>query len=347
MPEPLATVDLSRRRVVPAWGLSAASHVLLVLWLGFVLRHPVGLQEPPPRQVGIVLRPVGPDRPERYVREIPGESASEATRSEESRLASQERDFAEDLLPSGDAAADHVLREIQLPGTGTPTPSIEGLLPELHVRPGHQRPLLPAGDEQSILAEEAASRAAKQALGLATEISLFGSPAARGRSFVFAIDRSGSMGGDGLNVLAAARAELSHRLAHLTETHRFQIVAYHHQCVWLGSPRLLPASEENKAAVGPFLDNLASFGGTGHEAALRFALSMEPDAIFLLTDGGDPYLNEVQLANLRRLAAKRTSIHTIQFGFHAADGGQDFLRQLAAQNGGSYSYVDMAARRAP
>jgi hypothetical protein len=65
----------------------------------------------------------------------------------------------------------------------------------------------------------------------------------------------------------------------------------------------------------------------------------------LLSDGGDPYLTEVQLANLRKLAAGRTSIHCIQFGFGPEPTGDLFMKRLASQNSGSYTYVDMAAYR--
>jgi hypothetical protein len=171
---------------------------------------------------------------------------------------------------------------------------------------------------------------------------VFGSGWAAGHDFVFAIDRSASMGRGGLNVLDAARGELSRALADLLPSHRFQIVAYNHQCVYLQRPRLLPATEENKAAVAPFLDSLGAFGGSGHDMALRAALAMEPDAVFLLSDGGDPYLTDIELSNLRRLAAGRASIHCIQFGRGPLGEEPLFMLRLAEENSGSYTYVDLA-----
>ena len=347
MAERLARIDFSRRHSLPAWGLSAIWHALVILALGFLLRPVAVLRECPSRSVGIVLRAPRPEEDAPEVPAAPAEAASPARAEKISSGPPAEPGVAEGLLPDHDAAADIVSQAIQLPGMQMPTPSDESLVPALDVGQGGGRPMLPAGDEQWILDEEAASQAAKRALPAPVEIAPFGAPPARGRSFVFAIDRSGSMSHGGPNVLAAARSELATILAELEEAHRFQVVAYHHQCVWLGTPRLLPASDENRAAVGPFLDNLAAVGGTGHEAALTFALSMEPDVIFLLTDGGDPHLNQIQLANIRKLAGGRTSIHAIQFGFHGPDEGQYFLQQLARQNGGSYSYVDMTARRHP
>jgi hypothetical protein len=79
--------------------------------------------------------------------------------------------------------------------------------------------------------------------------------------------------------------------------------------------------------------------------ALRAALAMEPDAVFLLTDGGDPHLNEIQLANIRKLAARRTTIHCIQFGFGALGDDDNFMMRLARENGGGYTYVNMSRHR--
>lgn len=210
---------------------------------------------------------------------------------------------------------------------------------------GPSRAILPGLDEEAIFEYEAARRAAIEARGPPAKLSIFGSAVATGYRFVFVIDRSGSMSDSGWNLLSAARQELVEQLDALLPTHRFQIVAYNHLCVYLDVPRLLPATDENKAAVGPFLERLGTFGGSGHDMALRAALAMEPDAVFFLSDGGDPYLTEIELTNLRRLAAGRSAIHCIQFGWGPAQQAEPFMQRLAAQNSGSYVYVDLSAAR--
>lgn len=252
---------------------------------------------------------------------------------------------ADSALPGDEVAADLSIPDIQLPGDSMPLGSADDLgLDRLFPGARRSTSVLPGLGDEAILADEAAWRAAQQARGPATRVSLFGSAAASGHRFVFAIDRSGSMGGSGLNALAAASTELSTSLAHLLPSHSFQIVAYHHQCVYLQKPRLLPASEENKAAVAPFISGLGALGSTSHDMALRVSLAMEPDVIYLLTDGGDPHLTEIQLTNLRKLTAGRTSIHCIRFGFGADAEPDHFMKRLAAQNSGSYTYVDMSKR---
>jgi hypothetical protein len=69
---------------------------------------------------------------------------------------------------------------------------------------------------------------------------------------------------------------------------------------------------------------------------------MEPDVVFLLTDGGDPRLNEIQLKNLQKLASGVATIHCIQFGFGALLESDSFMARLARGNGGRYTYVDMS-----
>ena len=70
-------------------------------------------------------------------------------------------------------------------------------------------------------------------------------------------------------------------------------------------------------------------------------MSLRPDVVFLLTDGADPYLNAAQLQQTRRLAAGRTSIHCIQFGFGPLQESDNFMMRLARQNDGGYQYVEM------
>ncbi len=125
-----------------------------------------------------------------------------------------------------------------------------------------------------------------------TDVSLFGSAPATGRSFVFVVDRSNSMGGEGLGALALAEREFNRALTALEPTHKFQIVAYHHNRVFFGERELVAATDANKRRVSQFMRGLAAFGGTDHLMALTAALSFDPDVVFLLTDGGDPRLTK-------------------------------------------------------
>lgn len=174
-----------------------------------------------------------------------------------------------------------------------------------------------------------------------TTISLFGSGELTGRSFVFVIDRSKSMGASGLDVLNGARIELASAINQLEPVHYFQIVGYHDRTVTLSKRQLLHATDSNKQLVPDFISNLLAFGPTHHENGLVAAVAFKPDIIVLMTDGGDPVLNEGQLKMINRLAPTGCEIHCIQFGIGALQQRTNFMTRLADQNSGTFRYVDV------
>ncbi len=79
-------------------------------------------------------------------------------------------------------------------------------------------------------------------------------------------------------------------------------------------------------------------------AALKMALRMGPDVIFLLTDARVPELNAAQLEEVHRMAERAgTAIYCIEFGTDGAAPQQSFLKQLASDNGGKYQYLDISS----
>ncbi len=337
------SIVAGRRKAVPAWLLSALLHALLVLLLPLLLTNAVPRGLPShDRAVGIVLASASEDQQVEY---FSAESADEGDASA-AAAATPARDAAA-ALPSAAAASLQVPGGIALPQLDDgPRVGGEGLVqtPQLSVA-GRSR--LPSGlDPSSILADEAARRQALAARGPSTQLGLFGGTAAEGRRFVFLIDRSKSMGGSGLDALRAAEAELVRAVDALEANHEFQIIAYHHQCTFLqNTRRLLAATSANKEAIRGHVQGLAAFGATDHELALTIALALNPDVIFLLTDGGEPHLSAGDLTRITKLAGGRTSIHCIHFGSGPLQDADNFLRRLAALNDGGYGYVDMTQAR--
>jgi len=322
---------------VPSWLISVVIHLLALLLLALFLHGPVpsGLPDPD-RDVGIVLTRVDRDEQAKYFHQ-------EGTRADQDTTTTKPVDSAvQSALP--DPTQSPSTAGVSLPTTVVLPVANGGLLPaRWELAHGGRVRLLPNQGKAAILAEEAARKKNRKALAPTTRTSLFGSAAAEGRSFVFVIDRSQSMGSGGLGALRAATAEFQHALAALKPCHRFHIVAYHHRRVLFGdSQKMLPATDENKQKVAQFMQGLAAFGGTDHELGLMTALYMKPDVIFFLTDGGDPPLTPSQLAQIHQRAAGHTSIHAIQFGYGPAQEDHSFMRQLAKQNGGSYRYIDMS-----
>jgi len=151
------------------------------------------------------------------------------------------------------------------------------------------------------------------------------------RSFVYVFDRSDSMNSvlsyssEGsvvfsITPLEAAKAELLRSLEDLDHKQRFQIVFYNHASWLFGqdsqSRHLLIGNRENKLRAKSFVTSTYGEGGTYHVQPLEIALSLRPDAIFLLTDGeakDDP--TPLELSRLRAANRGRTKINVIHFCF--------------------------------
>ena len=183
--------------------------------------------------------------------------------------------------------------------------------------------------------------ARRQPVGPPANIQVFGSGKLTGHSFVFVLDRSQSMGSQGLGVVQASRIELSRAVAALQPHHHFQIIGYHNSTVLMSNQKLLAGTAQNKSLVPDYIDSLVAYGGTNHEAGLVAALALQPDIIVLMTDGGEPKLHDGQLALLHRIAGDHTQIHCLQFGAGPLQSTHHFMIQLAAGNHGTFRYLDV------
>ncbi len=182
------------------------------------------------------------------------------------------------------------------------------------------------------------------AIGGKARTRLFGIEG-EGYRFVYLFDRSGSMGWMNNRPLMVAAAQFLESLDSLERSHQFQIIFYNHKN-WIFNPtgdsaRLLYATDRNKELAARFVRGMTADGGTEHEGALLAAIALRPDVIFFLTDADEPRLWPSQLERLRRRAAGIT-IHAIEFGFGPQQNPRNFLVQLAEQNGGRHTYIDVS-----
>ena len=179
-----------------------------------------------------------------------------------------------------------------------------------------------------------------EAVGPPASISIFGSGDLTGRKFVFLIDRSKSMGEQGLRVLRNATSQLVSGINELQENHFFQIIAYNDHVTVMKQKKLLQATASNKKLVPEFMTNLLAYGGTNHVGAFYTALSFKPDVILVLNDGGIPELNGGQIEQLSRLSGN-TAIHVLHFGAGNAQSKNHFMQQVAEACSGTYRYIDV------
>jgi len=180
--------------------------------------------------------------------------------------------------------------------------------------------------------------------GRRARTAIFGVPG-EGTKFVYVFDRSASTGGPPYNTLAAAKTQLQASIDGLGPTHQFQIVFYNQTpTVFAPGQRswgLCFATPRNKLLARKFIGSITPDGSTNHVEALRLALSLRPDVVFLLTDGDPPQLSGEQLETIRRMAAG-VSINAIEFGAGPPTVADNFLTQLARQNAGLYGYLDIS-----
>ena len=168
-------------------------------------------------------------------------------------------------------------------------------------------------------------------------VSFFGSSAA-GYKIVFVVDRSGSM----WDQFEFVRNELVAALARLEPGQQFQLIFFSSGQPLLMKPSaFLDAAPARQQLAFDFLQKVSRLdppsGSTDPALALRTALSLPSgpaDVIFLLSDGDFPQnvLQDVKAHNPQA----RTQINTIGFGYR---GGADLLTKLAAQNRGSFRFV--------
>ena len=93
--------------------------------------------------------------------------------------------------------------------------------------------------------------------------------------------------------------------------------------------------------AGQFIDGVDADHGTLHMPALRKALSLNPEVIFLLTDADSP-LGDADLNDIEVLNKGRARIHCIEFSIGPELTIDDnFLKKLARRNGGNYRYRDV------
>lgn len=165
----------------------------------------------------------------------------------------------------------------------------------------------------------------------------------RAKRFVYVIDASDSMLQN--RAMELARNELWLSLQELAPPTKFQVVFFNLEQQALArpgeKPQLLLASPTNLRLAAQFLAEVQTDSGTDRLRALSYALKLEPEALFLLTDADAPVMTAPDLAKLRTLNRNRSVIHVVEFGKRSDISDDNFLKAIARQNGGTHRYVDL------
>jgi hypothetical protein len=330
-----------RRSMLPSSLVSVGLHVLLLIAASSTLR---GCEKGVPAEAGgeqfrdIGLKLVA-DTTESDT-DLPGsetDDQSEGPAQPESRAAEavpEEAPSVDELLSQNDAQASMEASDPldDLPpiiGAGTPVGDVTGggiVAPELIRSSGT------AGQSSSGSPTPGPNHAS------------FMQIADSGRSFVYLIDTSSSMG-EGRR-LSFAKQQLKASLRQLKPYQQFQVIFYNDDefpsriNLRRGpAQNLYPATVIHVQLACNAIDSRHPDGGTEHLPALLDALSLNADVIYFLTDGREPQLTDRELKKLRGQNRSGTHIHVVEFGIGLQETRDvSWLHQLAAQSGGEYRY---------
>lgn len=171
---------------------------------------------------------------------------------------------------------------------------------------------------------------------------------ASGRRFVFVCDCSRSMAG---LKWAELHQELSRCLGGLGPGKSFYVIFFdgkmHPMFEPFGrEPQLLDATDENIEKARYWIANAALGLNTSPCDSMKFAASLEPDAIFLLTDGEfsdytAPYLRDF---NKQRAAQGKSKVAVHTIGLFSQK-HQLVLERIAKDSGGTYKFIGGADSR--
>lgn len=188
-------------------------------------------------------------------------------------------------------------------------------------------------------------------------VEFFGVPS-KGKKFIFIVDSSNSMRGSRFE---AAKHELTLAIRRLTKEQSFLVMFFDQNTeIMRLAPKKEPerfpvlATEKNVVAVQRWIEGVGNELHTDPYEAMRIALDIAPDAIYLLSDGKftdkgktidflmtQNRLND-PLSNSKKPKRYKAIVHTI--AFYSRE-GEETLEFIAKNNGGTYRFVPRPTKK--
>lgn len=318
----------------PSWLLSGILH-LTAAWLMWQLAQSPGCQAHrgeqvlEGREVGIFVRERGPEDPQE-----PGASPPRSNADAALLAASTAEDFRSELsMPPVPLA---------LPSKELPRAIGVGPVPEFARQAAQAAagPLVRSGGPSG-RGDLGTGKGSKPGGGSGNGTSMYGI-AAKGKKFVYVIDRSSSM----TDVLVRAKNELMASLRGLDETQEFQVILFNNLPSELKNRfAVFHGTEADRRLVEDQLTAFQASGGTNRLLALQTALKHRPDVVYFLTDSEDE-MTAAEREDIR-LRLRGAQINCVEFGTGPpvtdSNGKQvrNFLHKLAEESGGGYAYFDI------
>jgi hypothetical protein len=155
-----------------------------------------------------------------------------------------------------------------------------------------------------------------------------------GQSLVYIVDCSDSMNENGK--FKRATAELIRTLETLSNKQRFFVIFFNRGAFPMDADAPVEATAEHVEDLKNWLRYVAPGGGTDPMPALNYAIELQPDAIFLLSDGEfDPLVID-DLRTQNHGKAGPIPINTVSFYSREAIG---IMKTIARQSGGKFRFV--------
>jgi hypothetical protein len=177
----------------------------------------------------------------------------------------------------------------------------------------------------------------KVQIGLNSDGDPFGPPPGmeeEAYKVVYVCDRSGSMS-DSIHLV---KSELKRSLWDLNAASEFHVIFFSSgPPVEMPTRRLVSATDRNRTLACEFIDTVTASHETDPSKALERAFAVQPDIIYLLTDGE---FDGAVVDHVRRMnVGGKVRVFTIAFMYRA---GERVLKAIAAQNEGEYKFVSEA-----
>ena len=157
-----------------------------------------------------------------------------------------------------------------------------------------------------------------------------------GTKFVYVLDGSASMTephSEARTRLERVKIELVRSIGGMPEEMKFFVIFFNRNSVPMPAEKLQVATLDNKRKYLEWCTRVKGGGGTDPRAALKRALELEPDVIYLLTDG---VFNPAAIDEVTRQNTRGVAIHTFCFGDAA---GESLLKSIAQKNNGTYKFI--------
>ncbi len=155
-----------------------------------------------------------------------------------------------------------------------------------------------------------------------------------GNSFVYVVDCSDSM--NEARKFTRARYELLQSIEQLGDSQRYFVIFYNDNAYPMDADEPIQATQGHIEATRRWVSYVVPDGGTNPLPALLYALSLQPDAIYFLSDGRFDPNTITQLRAKNHGRTGRVPIHTISFVNRETQG---MMRTIARQSGGKFRFV--------